>query len=281
MDPRGTIRVQWIRRLAARCWHDPVWSRVIGTLISCAILALLGWVANCIPSARAQLASCIEIASDFVTAHTQLLQWLFMAATVILLLSYVQKLRRHLKDLQNQAFIVLDKSASSNISNWDYIGGWSANEGILDITNSDNGGLLKWGTEWKDYDFNFDFKIVDAYAAWIVRAQGHRRYVMLQCDGNLIRPHTRTATIDPHDPERGRFEVLDNHPHGISLKEWNEVKTQVRENLIQIFINDQLAFEHPTLLQDFASGTVGFRCSGPEHALFKNIKVIQKANSRS
>lgn len=241
-------------------------------MIAVAIIALSGWLMNCIPWARTQLASCIEIASDFVTAHTQLLQWLFMAATVILLLSSVHKIRRHLKDLQNQAFIVLDKSASSNISNWDYIGAWSANGGLLDITNSDDGGLLKWGTSWKDYDFNFDFKIVNAYAAWIVRAQGHGHYVMIQCDGNLIRPHTRTE---------GGFKVLDNHLHGISLKEWNEVKTQVRENLIRIFINDQLAFEHPTLLQDFASGTVGFRCSGPEHALFKNIEVIQKANFHS
>ncbi len=272
MDARGTIRVQRIRRLAARCWHDPVWSRVIGSLITVAILALLAWVIKCIPWARVQFASYIEIASDFVTAHTQLLLWLFVAAIVIVLLSYVQKLHRHLKDLQNQAFIVLDKSASSNISNWDYIGVWSANEGILDITNSDDGGLLKWGTSWKDYDFNFDFKIVSAYAAWIVHAQGHGRYVMLQCDGNLIRPHTRTD---------GGFKVLGNYPHGISLKEWNEVKTQVRENLIRIFINHQLAFEPPTLLQDFASGTVGFRCSGPEHALFKNIEVIQKANFHS
>ncbi|MGB6067610.1 MAG: hypothetical protein WBG50_22620 [Desulfomonilaceae bacterium] len=261
-------------RIVGRIWHDPVWSKVIAGLI---LLLLAGaGVGAYIAGTLSRLASSIKIGSDLVIEHPQLFLWLFMAATIIMLclMAYILKLRFRL----NQTVILLDKSASVNIWNWDYTGNWSVASDILDITNCGDGGLLKWGSEWKNYDFNFQFKIVNDWAAWIVRAQGHRRCVMIQCGGDLIRPHIRTAPTHAGDPDPG-FRVLDTHRHGLVLKEWNKVSAQIRGGCIRIFINDQLAFEDPRLLQNFTSGTVGFRCSGPERALFRDVEVIHKANA--
>jgi hypothetical protein len=271
--------VAWTGRLET-IWHDPVWSKVIATVISAAILGLVMWIVSYSPWPLLawvwkELTSIVEIVSALITAHHELVQWLIMAAIMTALFVWVQRLRRQLMDLAKQAFVVLDKSASANLTNWDYIGGWSANGQALDVTNSGDGGLLRWGTDWKNYDFHFDFKIVNTRAAWIVRAQADRSYVMIQCDGSLIRPHTRTS-----DPDRG-FKVLEERPHGLSLREWNKVKTEVRGHALRVFINDQLVYEHPSLLQDSTSGTVGFRCSGYERASFREIEVIQKANCSS
>jgi hypothetical protein len=100
---------------------------------------------------------------------------------------------------------------------------------------------------------------------------------MIQCGQNRMRPHIRTVP-DPTDPERG-FRVISDRPHGLSLAEWNVVRTEVRGNGIRVFINEHMVFQDPDLLSEFPLGSVGFRCSGPEHALFKNVEVIQKTDT--
>ncbi len=54
------------------------------------------------------------------------------------------------------------------------------------------------------------------------------------------------------------------------------MKTEVRGYAIRVLINEHVVFEDHNLLKEYPVGRVGFRCCGPEHALFKNIKVIDK-----
>jgi hypothetical protein len=192
----------------------------------------------------------------------------------------MRTLSLRLSNLEKQTVVLLDNSESADLANWDYTGDWRSDEGVLSVTNSDDGGLSKSGTAWENYDLIFRFKLVKDCAGWIVRAQGFSRYVMIQCTKTKLRPHTRDRTFPlllagQTDPERG-FKLVKEIPHGLSLREWNTVKTEVRGYGIRVSINERTVFSDSELLRDLPLGRVGFRCSGAEHALFRDIEVVQK-----
>ncbi|MBI4963116.1 MAG: hypothetical protein HY913_07565 [Desulfomonile tiedjei] len=190
----------------------------------------------------------------------------------------MRRLGARLDSLERQTIILLDKSRAADLASWDYRGEWSLDGQELAVTNSDEGGLLKWGSAWENYDLIFSFRIVDQCAGWIVRGEHFGPCVMIQCTSSRLRPHTRkrlSALRDP-DPERG-FELVTDMAHGLSLKEWNTAKTEVRGYAIRVFINERQVFSDPELLRGFPLGRVGFRCSGGEHARFKDVEVIQRA----
>jgi hypothetical protein len=217
----------------------------------------------------AKISLLVELAAALVTEHQEMV--LFMAVAVIVLFVRIRSLNVRLSRLE----ILLDKSVSANLTNWDYHGQWSSDGRVLSVTNSDDGGLSKSGAGWENYNFVFYFRIVNACAAWIVRAESHSRYVMIQCNRKEIRLHIRNAPTKEDDQERG-FRVTKELSHPLSLAEWNKVKTEVRGYGIQVFINEHWVFSDPDLLSGFPLGKVGFRSSGPEHAEFKDIEVIRK-----
>jgi len=192
----------------------------------------------------------------------------------------MRTLSLRLSNLEKQTVLLLDKSESADLANWDYTGDWRSDEGVLSVTNSDDGGLSKSGAAWENYDLTFRFKLVKDCAGWIVRAQEFSRYVMIQCTKTKLRPHTRDRTFPfrlagQTDPERG-FNLVKEIPHGLSLREWNTVKTEVRGYGIRVSINERTVFSDSELLRNLPLGRVGFRCSGAEYALFRDIEVVQK-----
>ena len=232
----------------------------------------------------------LERLSSFITFASTLLiimreysyvgVWSGFALIITGLFLRVRTLSLRLSDLEKQTVVLLDKSESADLANWDYTGDWRSDEGVLSVTNSDDGGLSKSGAAWENYDLTFRFKLVKDCAGWIVRAQGFSRYVMIQCTKTQLRPHTRDRTFPfrlagQTDPERG-FKLVKEIPHGLSLREWNTVKTEVRGYGIRVSINERTVFLDPELLRDLPLGRVGFRCSGAEHALFRDIEVVQK-----
>jgi hypothetical protein len=208
----------------------------------------------------------------YAVEYEEIFQWLLLVIIIIALILIHRSLARRLANSQ----ILIHKSASIHPVNWDHRGNWSWQGDIIRVTNSDDGGLWQWGQYWQNYDFSFRFRIVSDYAGWIVRAQDHHHFVMIQCGHDRIRPHTRMpSTGNQPDPERG-FRVIADDRLGISLTEWNSARTEVRDNGIRVFINNRLVYAAPLLLQGFVYGRVGFRCSGAEEALFRDIEVIRK-----
>jgi len=112
-------------------------------------------------------------------------------------------------------------------------------------------------------------------AAWIVRATSENQFVMIQCNAKQLRPHTFTIVQMPDGKLRRGFQVIKEADHNLSLKEWNKVRTEVKGHSIKVWINETLVWSDSELLKDFAMGTVGFRCSHDEHALFRHIKVVR------
>ena len=172
--------------------------------------------------------------------------------------------------------ILLDETASASLSNWSFGSDqWDSDEDGLSVTGSVFGGICKTGSTWENYEFTFEFKIMNKCAAWIVRAGSRDHYVMVQCNKRQVRPHTLTVIEQPNGVPKPTFNVVTEIDHGLSLTEWNRVRTVVRGHSIKVWIEEKLVWSHSELLGHFPMGTVGFRSSPSEHALFRSIRVAK------
>jgi hypothetical protein len=179
--------------------------------------------------------------------------------------------------LENRPETLLDEATSSNLSNWSFgRGQWTLDQDGLSVTKSSNGGICKIGASWENYDFIFEFKIINKCAGWIVRAEPDNHYVMVQCNNKQIRPHIYTLKQNPDGTKYLGFRLINEIDHGLSLNEWNTIRTEVIGHSIKVWINGTMVWTAPELLKDYKMGTVGFRCSHDEHAIFRNIRVIKK-----
>jgi hypothetical protein len=191
--------------------------------------------------------------------------------------SYVHRLsivEEKIQILETLPEVLLDEAASANLSNWSYgRDKWASDKDGLSVTRSSYGGICRIGSTWENYDFTFEFNIVNKCAAWIVRAKSREQYMMVQCNSQQVRPHT--VIKQPGEARKRMFRVVAEIDHGLALDEWNKVCTEVRGHSIKVWIKDKLVWSDSELLVDFPMGTVGFRCSRDEHALFRNIRVTK------
>lgn len=192
--------------------------------------------------------------------------------------SALQQVQERLRILEIRPLVLLDETTAANLSTWSYASGqWTLDQDGLSVRRSPLGGICKLGAGWEDYTFSFEFKIVNRCAAWIVRASssGFRptRYVLVQCNAEAIRPHT-IAIPELADGSLGfHWDLVIEKPHNLSLSDWNEARTRVLGNKIQVWLNGTLVWEDPQLLANFTRGTVGFRQWQHEHAIFRKIRV--------
>ncbi len=185
-----------------------------------------------------------------------------------------------------------------NLDNWDFIGLWKlVDKGIISITGSDEGGVTKIGSQWENYTFSFEARIINKCIGVIVRAQDLNNYYMFQIRADKIRPHLRKlipVLIDEprdegddhqkpiHRPVIYKISWLNDRstsdeefqPSPISpeLIGWFKVKIEVYGQSIKIWINDELMLQRSNLIT-FPTGKIGFRNNVSEVAYVKNIKV--------
>jgi hypothetical protein len=177
-------------------------------------------------------------------------------------------------------------------SNWDFVGPWKiADENTLLVTASAEGGLTKVGALWENYTFTFKARIMRDCLGVIVRAQDLNNYYMFQIRNDKVRPHRRAAypVIDTSTPVQGYFENTHTTTNPIkfqigwevfdppiplprSLDNWFNVKLIVRGESVSLYIDDQLILQKDSFLK-IPTGKVGFRNSGREEALIKDVRV--------
>ncbi len=170
--------------------------------------------------------------------------------------------------------------------NWDNKGAWTiADDRILVVVDSDEGGITKKGADWENYTFTFRAKILNGRFGVIIRANDFNDYYMLQINPNAIVPHRRISfpkilntSIDPIkglkiEMQVG-WELYNNLVVNLSreLVDWFDVRVKVNGQSVSMYINDSLEFQHDSFLQN-SKGKVGFRCSVEEKALIKKVKV--------
>lgn len=190
----------------------------------------------------------------------------------------ITKINEKVNLLENRPTILLNEIESSDLSIWSFGNDmWSSDNDGLSVTRSTFGGICKIGATWENYILSFSFRIIADCAAWIVRAASIDRYIMIQCnDKKQLRPHVRDLMTDNSGKIGNRFVVIKEINLNIDLKEWSDVRTEVNGYGIKVWINDTMVWSDPELLKYFPMGTVGFRCSRNEHALFKSIRVVRK-----
>lgn len=178
-------------------------------------------------------------------------------------------------------------------SNWDFKGEWRlVQKGTLQVTRSGDGGLSKLGTYWENYTFAFQVYIQNRCLGAIVRAEGLNNYYMFQIWKDRIRPHRRVTVPMIEKKSQPQQETPDREIEvqavGFALEwhvfddiaveldpphtDWFDVGITVRGQSVSIHINNKLVF-HKDLFLTIPTGKVGFRNSGKESALVRNVRV--------
>jgi hypothetical protein len=184
-------------------------------------------------------------------------------------------------------------------TNWDFVGPWRIPEkNILLVLglgpNVDNpGGITKVGAQWENYTLTFKARIVQDCLGVVVRALDLNNYYMFQIQKNVIRPHRRiaypvidTSTKPSHEDLKNENVILFNRinfnigwevfdppiPLPRSLDTWFNVKLIVRGESVALYVDGELVLQKESFLK-IPTGKVGFRNSGEETALIKNVKV--------
>ena len=248
------------------------------------IAVILAFIGLFLPSLADRLASISPFLAGILQQYNMVLVWLggFLLVYALILgfinlRKRLQKIEEKIQFLENRPETLLNESSSSNLSIWSFGGGqWTVDQDGLSVTKSSHGGICKIGASWENYNFIFEFKIINKCAGWIVRAEPDSHYVMVQCNNKQIRPHIYTLKQNQDGTKYLGFQLINEIDHGLSINDWNTIRTEVIGHSIKVWINGTMVWTDPELLKGYKMGTVGFRCSQNEHAIFRNIRVIKK-----
>lgn len=198
------------------------------------------------------------------------------------------------------------------LGNWEFGGeGWKIeledDKQLLSVSQSGDGGITKRGFAWSDYEFNSEVKVINKSVGFIVRAENRNRYIMIQLnledpEKPMLRLHARVLPKGKYD----WFVLKEDVIKGISTYEWLKVKIIVYGSNIDVYINNEhkvhyfiadplrLPYEEQVIIieqeeegereietkirkpfgvESYLIGSVGFRCSGEEHAHIRKVMV--------
>lgn len=222
----------------------------------------------------------------------------------------------YFKNKRNFSLIAGDFSEDfkNGLDKWEFGGeGWKIefdnNEAILSVSESQDGGIAKRGFNWRDYEFNFDTKIINKSSGWIVRALSRSKCLMIQLNlEDIEKPKIRFHLRMPGSVEFPWIVLREEEiklRSRLKLLRWIHIKTVISGSNIDVFINKEHVAHYfiadpirlpkeisgekvilkegseeknVTLLREYVPmeywvGTVGFRCSGDEHSHFKRVRV--------
>jgi hypothetical protein len=211
--------------------------------------------------------------------------WAITAATLLLVI-WTSLLRRRFKGGFRDNFKV------SLQINWNFKGNWRVPEkATLLVTGPDgSGGITKVGAHWENYTFTFRARIIRDCLGVIVRAQDLDNYFMFQIRNDRIRPHRRVAvpmiSVPAQQQPQGETpQIQPIHfsvgwqifepptPFNRILNTWFNCRIIVRGESVCISIDDEIVFQSESFLK-IPTGKVGFRNSGSEEALVKDVRVV-------
>jgi len=247
------------------------------------VLTIMSFVA---PIVRRIQLGWIGEAVQFLGSHSTTVWLSTITLALLLLASWTWSLHRR------SASGFHDDFKGSLAEHWDYVGDWRITESNeLLVTQSDPGGLTKTGVFWENYTLEFEAKILNVCLGVIVRAQDLNNYYMFQIQKDRIRPHRRvTLPVQSQEitsPEENKqqlrrmpveYAVLWDIPPDMeteidsNLGDWFKVKLSVHGEAVSIKVDGKTVFVAESFLKHSA-GKVGFRNSGAEKALVRQVRV--------
>lgn len=196
------------------------------------------------------------------------------------------------------------------LSKWEFgEEGWKiekdvSNRLFLSVSKSSNGGITKRNFVWADYEFTFDVKVVDKNAGFIVQAENRSRYIMIQLNFEKEKPRLRLHLKTPGG-KYSWYILREDEVDGVEPYSWIKTKIKVAGSNIDVYMDDRhmihyfidnplvlpggeqqailrkadgtgegtVVIERSAQVETYSIGGVGFRCSGKEHAHFRNVRV--------
>lgn len=163
------------------------------------------------------------------------------------------------------------------------------------ITDSESGFIYSKCLNWSDYNMTFEFKIANSCLGVVVRAINLSNYIMLQIRESGIRPHIRiNGGWRAWEAEETNLKF----PKNLTLDRWYKCVLSCEKDSIGIKLyedggnvfNREWVIPHGMIQFEFKEepegravripfpinleyGTVGFRNSGTERALTKDVLV--------
>ena len=170
---------------------------------------------------------------------------------------------------------VLFQDAFTNLSHWNAPEQWRTEGGSLVVTGGDIS-LCKEGAEWTNYALEFDVVIRKTMAQWVIRAASDKDCIFIQLTAsdcayspNALRCHRwrNGGLVDI------REEVL---PFDIEPGKSYHIRCEVVDSTVQTLIDGKV--RDRWTFDGYPRGTVGFRSSDTEEAVYKNLKVLRCAS---
>ncbi len=181
------------------------------------------------------------------------------------------------------------------LDQWEYNGAWRTEKEdgryMLTVTESFDGGIAMPCVLWRDYDFQFETKIVRGNTTWLIRAKDILNYVMLQCGQSELNPHFRVNGMWVKLPPVSL-------PVQLPVNTWFGVRITVQGTRViaratvgkretEIYNGDLLSTgvrgyvigeedsaQRADLILSYMVGSIGFReASSAESAHFRNVHV--------
>ena len=170
------------------------------------------------------------------------------------------------------------ESAAEYRARWAGCVGWSLvaadihgkKSKVLDV-NGGEAGLTRLALDFRDFDFESDFRIVKGWGGFVFRAQDDQSFYMMQFGAgrSYFCPHTRKGG-------RWSFQRL---PLSVPIPagQWRHVKFQVRGVKFRCYLGPSA--DRMKLVgqwegkQPFPAGRIGLRCAKREHIQVDNVRV--------
>jgi hypothetical protein len=177
------------------------------------------------------------------------------------------------------------EDAAKYESDWIPTAGWSLvedviageNTTVLDVNGGEVG--LSVRDDLGDFEMEADFKVVNGYLGFIVRAQDTNNLYMIQMTTaesavtpNNLRWHTKVGGAWTALPEPYLFEI--------NKDIWYHIRIEAIGDVLRVYVGESedgrdkvelIAEEWEAPAGDFAAGAIGFRESGGENGRVDNI----------
>ena len=242
------------------------------------------------------LSSLGAVTTTVLSIYIQNELWniIFSVTTVIILLLLIILLKK-----KQKKFFYLSMLKRDNVQGWLGTGKFeykSISKSFY-ISHNDPGHIFAPTLNWSDYSFSFLFKIENVCVGAIVRAVNLSNFIMLQIRENGIRPHIKI---------NGSYKAFEFEETGFSFTEKLSkdefykcyIRAENNQLYIKISLLDHMIFQRVwniptgTMIFEFKEtsedtkpkasipfpinleyGSVGFRNSGNESALIKDVLV--------
>lgn len=161
--------------------------------------------------------------------------------------------------------------------------GWKVVDGALDLNGGDVG-LLRTGSEWTDYRFDFDLTIANISGGWTLRSKSRNDLVMVNLTSTSPYNPEANSSFGVHIRTGGGYRLVGARiPAGTTIRNGDEhrVSTEVRGDTVIVSLDGrEVGRRSDPAIAALGAGTIGFRMDPDERATVDDVEVTSADDGR-